>query len=161
MTLITGENGAGKSILLDAIRGMFGLQYCELERPIWRKNVPFSVAMDVLFDGKQQRLTSREIGDGNSFARHSSNSSFHLAPIHAQTQARPPEFITDFWRTTQATDSHDIQGFTFDVAKRIFELSLPNGHFDEVDRLNFTPMVFQSGQRVPLANMSGGNAYLI
>jgi predicted ATP-binding protein involved in virulence len=30
-----------------------------------------------------------------------------------------------------------------------------------VERLTFTPMVFQSGQRVPFANVSGGNAYLI
>ena len=118
-----------------------------------------------------------------------------------------PDFVADFWRTTQATDSYEIQSFSrvehrklltgslqgtysnqevtnlvcsfdylrdshaprdkrtgeilFDVTKRIFELSLLNGHFDEVDRLTFTPMVFQSGQRVPLANMSGGNAYLI
>ncbi len=48
VTLITGENGAGKSIILDAIRGMFGVDYCALERPIWRKNVSFRVAMDVL-----------------------------------------------------------------------------------------------------------------
>ena len=49
----------------------------------------------------------------------------------------------------------------FGVMTQIFNLSLLNGHFDEVDRLAFTPMVFQSGQRVPLANVSGGNAYLI
>ncbi len=37
VVLITGENGAGKSIILDAIRGMFGIQYGKLERDIRRK----------------------------------------------------------------------------------------------------------------------------
>ena len=32
VTLLTGENGTGKRILLDAIRGMFGKHYCKLER---------------------------------------------------------------------------------------------------------------------------------
>ena len=207
VTLITGENGAGKSIILDAIRAMFGQHYCNPERPIWRKGVPFRVGMDVLIDGKSQLINSAAIGDGNSFERTVAATSFNLAPMFVKSAAALPDFVTDFWRTTQATDPYEIQGFTrvdhrallsgslqgtysnrevtnlicsfdylrdahvarekrtgevlFEVTKRIFELSLLNGHFDEVERLTMTPMVFQSGQRVPLANVSGGNAYLI
>jgi len=36
VVLITGENGTGKSIILDAIRKIFGSRYCELERDIAR-----------------------------------------------------------------------------------------------------------------------------
>jgi energy-coupling factor transporter ATP-binding protein EcfA2 len=210
VTLITGENGAGKSIILDAIRGVFGEGYCNLERPIWRKEVDFSVAMETLVAGEREAIKSTGgYGPGNTFNVRSSPN--FLSTPRLRSAAQPgrglPDFVTDFWRTSQATDSYEIQGFTkidhqkllsrslqgtysnqevtnlicsfdylrdahaprdkrtgevlFDVTKRIFELSLLNGHFDEVDRLTFTPMVFQSGQRVPLANMSGGNAYLI
>ncbi|NJL58426.1 MAG: AAA family ATPase [Desulfobacteraceae bacterium] len=37
IVLISGENGTGKSIILDAIRGMFGENYCKLSRNISRK----------------------------------------------------------------------------------------------------------------------------
>ena len=211
VTLITGENGAGKSIILDAIRGMFGNYYRTLERAIWRENVAFRVAMDVLFAGKRGVLDSQKIGRARTFnVAELSNPAVvavYGAPADIPQQGLRPDFVTDFWRTSQATDSYDIQGFTridhrnllagslqgtysnkevtnlicsfdyfrdahvpqdkrrgevlFDVMVRIFKLSLLDGHFDEVDRLNFTPMVFQSGQRVPLANVSGGNAYLI
>jgi energy-coupling factor transporter ATP-binding protein EcfA2 len=211
VTLITGENGAGKSILLDAIRAMFGDQYCQVERPIWRKGAKFAVDMDVVVEGRQYSIES---GSGytpnNTFSAREpkkwGSGGFFSAPKETM-QGAPPPFVTDFWRTTQAPDSYEISGFAridhrkllsgslqgtysnqevtnlicsfdyfrdahvpldkrrgevlFEVMKRIFQLSLLNGHFDEVDRLNFTPMVFQSGQRVPLANMSGGNAYLI
>ena len=33
VVLITGENGTGKSIILDAIRGMFGPNYAQLADP--------------------------------------------------------------------------------------------------------------------------------
>lgn len=211
VTLITGENGAGKSILLDAIRGMFGENYCDLERPLWRKNVPFRVEMSVLLDGETCVIGSEKIGAATRFVIDDpfgdADSRIRRAPYRVGAGTHFPDFVTDFWRTSQATDSYEINGFTridhrnflsgslqgtyknqevtnlicsfdylrdahvardrrtgevlFDVTKRIFELSLLNGHFDEVDRLMFTPMVFQSGQRVPLANMSGGNAFLI
>lgn len=207
VTLITGENGAGKSIILDAIRGMFGPQYGKLERSIWRKNTPFMVELDVFFDGLTLPFSGRGYGPENTISGFGGAEWFQDAPRQIREGNRRPDFVVDFWRTTQATDSYDIQGFTridhrqlldgslqgtysnnevtnlicsfdyfrdahvpqdkrrgevlFDVMTRIFKLSLLDGHFDEVDRLNFTPMVFQSGQRVPLANMSGGNAYLV
>ena len=210
VTLITGENGAGKSIILDAIRAMFGEGYCKIERTIWRKDVSFRVVMDVLDAEERHAIESGGYGAGNTLHASVGDRTmffgFRSAPTQVSKSALP-NFVTDFWRTAQATDSYEIQGFTridhrqllsgslqgtysnqevtnlicsfdylrdshvprdkrtgevlFEVTKRIFELSLLNGHFDEVDRLTFTPMVFQSGQRVPLANMSGGNAYLI
>ncbi len=221
VTLITGENGAGKSIILDAIRGMFGSRYCDLERSIWRGGTPFRVDVSLAYANKKREFLRT---DSVLFDKNLSLSVLdqgwatpvypHLGEADVRRMASLvadgvalPEWVVDYWRTTQATDSYEIQGFTrvdhrrflkgalqgtysnqevtnlicsfdyfrdahvpldkrrgeilFDVMSRIFKLSLLDGHFDEVDRLNFTPMVFQSGQRVPLANMSGGNAYLI
>lgn len=217
VTLITGENGAGKSIILDAIRGMFGWRYCELERSIWRENIPFRIDLSLAYDGRGEGLRSERLSDRGfqvvSFDKDGQAlerllpGSVRRAPSDIADEGARPDWVVDFWRTTQATDTYEIQGFTridhkrllfgslqgtysnkevtnlvcsfdylrdskvsrdrrtgevlFNVTKRIFELSLLHGRFDEVDRLNFTPMVFQSGQRVPLANVSGGNAYLI
>ena len=36
VAFITGENGTGKSIVVDAIRGLFGPSYAKLERDITR-----------------------------------------------------------------------------------------------------------------------------
>jgi predicted ATP-binding protein involved in virulence len=211
VTLITGENGTGKSIILDAIRAMFGRHYCVLERPIWRKGTPFCAVMDLNVGKNEDQISARKIGGGNEidleFLSSETVNRVYGAPVRVTSGSQLPDFVTEFWRTTQATDSFEIQGFSridhqnvlagslqgtysnqevtnlicsfdylrdahvardkrtgevlFDVTKRIFNMSLLNGHFDEVDRLTFTPMVFQSGQRVPLANMSGGNAFLI
>ncbi|HEU4409159.1 MAG TPA: AAA family ATPase [Polyangiaceae bacterium] len=40
VTLLTGVNGTGKTILLDAIRLFFGKGYRKLERDIWRPGTP-------------------------------------------------------------------------------------------------------------------------
>ena len=220
VTLITGENGAGKSIILDAIRGMFGGQYCTLERAIWRGKSPFRLDLSLAYDARREVLRSDRllfdnaldlsvIDDGMAAPKGSRlrGSGLREAVRSVSDGVALPGWVADYWRTTQAMDSYEIQGFTrvdhkrllsgslqgiysnkevtnlvcsfdylrdshvprdkrtgevlFEVTKRIFELSLLNGYFDEVDRLMFTPMVFQSGQRVPLANVSGGNAYLI
>ena len=218
VTLITGENGAGKSIILDAIRGMFGGLYCVIERRLWRGRNPFRVDLALAYDGKRELLRSdsalfdnkfalRGLGEGWVEQAYPSLDSLRNVLRSVVDGAALPGWVVDYWRTTQATDSYEIQGFSkvdhkrflvdslqgtyrnqdvtnlvcsfdylrdshvsrdkrtgevlFGVMKQIFKLSLLNGHFDEVDRLAFTPMVFQSGQRVPLANVSGGNAYLI
>ena len=36
VTILTGDNGAGKSIVVDAIRAVFGPHYALLARPIWQ-----------------------------------------------------------------------------------------------------------------------------
>ena len=45
VTLLTGMNGTGKTILIDAIRGFFGSMYGVLEREIWRPKTPFQIEL--------------------------------------------------------------------------------------------------------------------
>ncbi|KYF71589.1 hypothetical protein BE11_26835 [Sorangium cellulosum] len=49
----------------------------------------------------------------------------------------------------------------YEAIRRIVELSVLDGELSHVDRRAFMPMVRQSGQLVPLSNLSSGNAYLI
>jgi DNA repair exonuclease SbcCD ATPase subunit len=67
VTIITGENGTGKTILLDAIRGLFGQQYGQLERAIWRNGTPFRIEATLHVDGSRRALTTTQRSDPNSF----------------------------------------------------------------------------------------------
>lgn len=58
VAIITGENGTGKTILLDAIRGLFGEPYGRLERAIWRNGTPFQMKANLVIDGRQETLLS-------------------------------------------------------------------------------------------------------
>jgi predicted ATP-binding protein involved in virulence len=213
VALITGENGAGKSILLDAIRGAFGEQFCTLERPIWRPGVAFRIELEMRDAGQPIKvMLNAAVADGNDFRVHEqplqlSNDLENLPGKLANGQV-VPGFVADFWRTTHATDTYDIKSFThqnhqnylrgalqgtlrnaavtelicyFDylrdsreprekaagevlaekIAKIIKASLLDDGEFSHVARSTFTPMIKQSGQLVPLANLSSGNAYLI
>ena len=60
VAVITGENGTGKTILLDAIRGLFGPNYGHLERAIWRPDTPFLAEMNLAVHKRDERLASTQ-----------------------------------------------------------------------------------------------------
>jgi predicted ATP-binding protein involved in virulence len=107
VTFITGENGAGKSILLDAIRGMFGEQFCKLERAIWRPNTPFRIDLSLHFDSQKKTLSSSNRGGQNNFRPN--DSTLVNVPVDlAHGGGTCPNWIVDFWRSTLATDVYEI-----------------------------------------------------
>ncbi|RLC09353.1 MAG: hypothetical protein DRI57_22275 [Deltaproteobacteria bacterium] len=58
VTIITGEDGTGKTIILDAIRGLlFGNVY-SLERNIIRDTNDFSVSLEFVTDTKKEIISS-------------------------------------------------------------------------------------------------------
>ncbi|MFT3769237.1 MAG: AAA family ATPase [Minicystis sp.] len=109
VTIITGENGAGKSILIDAIRGMFGERFAELERPLWRPGTPFEVQLSVVRNGSRYNISSTTPGKGNSFNTVDSGS--FVLPQGVK-HAHDPSWIVDFWRSNLATDSYAIHALS-------------------------------------------------
>ncbi|WP_434043330.1 MULTISPECIES: AAA family ATPase [Sorangium] len=63
VAIITGENGTGKTILLDAVRGLFGNHYGRLERAIWRNGTPFRAAATLVIEGHRVALSSTQTFD--------------------------------------------------------------------------------------------------
>ncbi|WP_433929963.1 AAA family ATPase [Sorangium cellulosum] len=207
VTIITGENGTGKTILLDAVRGLFGHHYGRLERAIWRNGTPFRAEATLVIEGQQVVLTSTQTFDPGFNLLPSNEDIYELPHEVARKGHHPPNWLVDFWRSTLPADPYTIgqlkrqeprQFLTnsltgiqrnaevtelicafdylrgsddprdrrdgevlYEAIRRIVELSVLDGELSHVDRRAFMPMVRQSGQVVPLSNLSSGNAYLI
>jgi ABC-type phosphonate transport system ATPase subunit len=205
VTIITGENGTGKTILLDAIRGLFGQQYGALERAIWRNGTPFHMEASLQVDGSRRVLTATQRAQNHDFRQVSDK--LHGLPLAVAQGKCVPSWVVDFWRSSLPADSYaithllrqDPKSFLvnalkgvqrnaavtelichfdylrssddpherrdgevlYDVTRKIVELSVLDGELSHVARATFTPMIKQSGQLVPLENLSSGNAYLV
>jgi predicted ATP-binding protein involved in virulence len=211
VVLITGENGSGKSIILDAIRGMFGREFSELERDIRRRDAieEARIEMTLEIEGEENKFT------GVKFA--SSTRTHYIVPQPRNLSRKPaevvrsenaPNWIVDYWPSALATGTYEVNSLTapkhegflrkalqgqqnkqnitqlichfdylrdsqdpqeritgnqlYTTLERIIASSLLNGgYLSHVARSTYDPIVVQNGQSVPLANLSGGNAYLI
>ncbi len=112
VTLLTGGNGTGKTIILDAIRGCFGKTFGFLEREIPRKGMPFLINARHSFDVIEgpaavadHRITERRRKDDYAFDTHDPS---ELALDVRDRGMTPPNWVVDFWRSQLANDSHKI-----------------------------------------------------
>jgi predicted ATP-binding protein involved in virulence len=211
VSFITGENGTGKSIVLDAIRGLFGPLFAKLERRIDRNGQSFVMQAHALDAGRSFEMRStvfRE--DGNGFLPESGDEHVEIRNIPTGLSGslrECPNWVVDYWRPGIASGSFDIgslnrpnprvsfrnslQGsihnaevtqlicffdylrdsrsederrtgdLLYDAISKIIAVSVLDGRLDHVERSTLTPIIKQSGQLVPIANLSAGNAYLI
>lgn len=110
VVLITGENGTGKSIILDAIRGMFGPQYCKLERDIRRRKreqEPY-IKMILESDGKEMSLNSYEIRKNDILPGPGDHHTLMNLPENVQKDADCPSWIADFWPSASGQGTYRI-----------------------------------------------------
>lgn len=113
VVLITGENGTGKSIVLDAIRGMFGPAYGSLERNIARRKCNGESEIQLILgqDGEELRLESSEIEANQIKLLMKLNSQERWltdAPGDIQRGGECPNWIADFWPSASASGSYKI-----------------------------------------------------
>ncbi len=97
VTFITGENGTGKSIVIDAIRAAFGTYYANIQRNIAR-------------DGHSPALMALVYEEGRS--------KLSIDPYRGHWSTRPvkefsplpaPKAVLDYWHSTLGTDSFKIE----------------------------------------------------
>lgn len=124
VTIITGENGTGKTIVLDAIRQLFGVYFMRAERKIYRSLDPniSSVKMLAEFTDANDQITSQEFRNLGMDATHHdftiepSNSQDDLMhfPYRIQNGSMGSvKWVVDYWRTGLASDPFTIkEGFT-------------------------------------------------
>ena len=109
VTLLTGANGTGKTIILDAIRTLFGSEFATVERDIWRKGAPGRIEGDITashgrFRGRWSNASGRGAESGGDPRR----SWFEWIPGHVENGQEPPPWVVDFWRSQLANDAYAI-----------------------------------------------------
>lgn len=112
VVLITGENGTGKSIILDAIRGMFGPGYGKLERDIRRRKCEGKSYIKMILepDGKELCLNSYEIRKNDILPGSRSGDHHRLMnlPENVRKGGECPNWIADFWPSASGGGSYRI-----------------------------------------------------
>lgn len=125
VTILTGENGTGKSILLDAIRNCFGLNYFTPQRNIFRNDDHF---IKIVFQSKpgspESSFISIQPGSTSDPIR------IQMLPTYIQinpAQHRPP-LVLDFWDSKKSSDGYKIQHLSSIEHKNFFLHSLQGSY---------------------------------
>jgi predicted ATP-binding protein involved in virulence len=116
--IITGENGSGKTILLDAIRGLFMGLTGSIEREITAEPV-FSIVSDMILHGKSISLTTHRKTNNNQNQFETNDLSFNTLFNNHDPIVRilgghhiKKDFIVDYWTSKLSNDSFNINNIT-------------------------------------------------
>jgi AAA domain, putative AbiEii toxin, Type IV TA system len=136
VTILTGENGTGKTIVLDAIRGMFGPDYAKLERSIQRGNSPFTVSLEYADEGARRLLHSMSMTQERILeVRLGTGARFPLGLLPSSVQrglTKPPGWVVSYWRSSLAVDEFGIHAISTPQHKGYLLGSL-QGHYKNQD----------------------------
>jgi predicted ATP-binding protein involved in virulence len=130
VVLITGENGTGKSILLDAIRGLFGpLYYSKLERDIRRRGTEDRVSVRGTFGTYEQEVTVSTTKSNEQVFEVKQNPTpgvyqISVLPHSVQQGADCPYWVVDFWSSNATTGSYQVNELRAPNHKSVFVNSL-------------------------------------
>ncbi|MCP4353060.1 MAG: AAA family ATPase [Desulfobacterales bacterium] len=120
VTIITGENGTGKTIITDAIRGLLG-KY-NLERNIIRNNNDFSVSLEYAVDNETKVLSSSKLVDNYNFHLNS-----HALLNRFITNQKPDatwNWVCDYWTSRLSSDSFEAKSLVAPIPENIYVNSL-------------------------------------
>lgn len=101
VTLITGENGTGKSIVLDAIRAVFGEEFAKVERDITRDDVPFEITIRHAIRTDDSTAVREDTIVRRSKGQIRYDDHFDLVTLPRRVlgdSAAPPAWVVDYWR---------------------------------------------------------------
>lgn len=132
VTIITGMNGAGKSIVIDAIRAALSGQ--QLERDIVADINYFSIEMNVILNGNTQWLSTSTLQNG-----HIQNVDHNIwKPLVIGYDVPGPvnNWVIDYWSSKSPSDSFKIANMTtIQHEKALMGVML--GNKSNLDLINF------------------------
>jgi len=105
VTVITGENGTGKSIILDSIRSLLMGIFENVERDICRSQ-NFLLDMKLSLEGQNINLKAESRNNSKNFAVNDANVN-HLFKYHIESKYKR-NFIFDYWTTKLSNDQFKL-----------------------------------------------------
>lgn len=133
VTIITGMNGAGKSIVIDAIRAALSGQ--QLERDIVADTNDFSIEMDVIFNGNTMHLSTSTLKDGHIKGADYTNISKPLA-FGYDVLGPVNNWVIDYWSSKSPSDPFKINNMTNIRHEKALE-GVMLGKKSHLDLINF------------------------
>jgi predicted ATP-binding protein involved in virulence len=122
VTIITGENGTGKTIVLDAIRGL--LATYQLERHIIRNDNDFSVSLKYATDNKTERLSCSELTQKNQLKLNSDKDKFRNRFLADQKPDASWNWVIDYWTSKLSTDGFEVKTLVAPIPENLYVKSL-------------------------------------
>lgn len=107
---ITGENGTGKSIILDAIRTIFMGVFSEVERDI-TSSKDFLIKIDLSINNSSLELLSTKRNNGR-FGFLTSNTEIDKLFKSQFEHSFKKDFIVDYWTSKLSSDKFNIDSIT-------------------------------------------------
>lgn len=114
ITIITGENGTGKTIILDAIRKML-LRDSEKGRNIC-KDKAFNIELDLEFNGQNSKLIATEIARNSKNALDVKKDNYGFYDLYQKFTSLEVEnniWITNYWTSKSDNQPFDIGTLQF------------------------------------------------
>ncbi len=133
VTIITGENGTGKSVIIDAIRLLFN-HTSKIGRDIVHNHNDFQMEMTMTVNNSNIRLLSAK----NEIYRLQSqnNDIFHRCFAEYEADKKHPNWVVDYWNSNLANDSFIINSIsTIDIKKAL--IGALDGKSSNVQLTNF------------------------
>lgn len=113
---LTGLNGSGKSIIMDAVRFWFGGHYTDLDRELPRSGNEqgFSIEVTVETSRREHSAVVRSplhLAETRSYTKPREANEVWLKPLTVERFADVPDWVVDYWCSGAATGSSVIPGF--------------------------------------------------
>lgn len=133
VTIITGRNGAGKSIIIDAIRA--ALCGTGIERNIVANNEDFKIEMSLNYDGTFKKVTTNTFSDGHiqGVDWFGLSQFFHHG---YKLSGKVFDWVVDYWSSKLPTDSFSLKTMN-GIKNELVLAGVLNGKKTNVELTNF------------------------
>lgn len=127
--IFTGENGTGKTIVLDAIRAMLLGKWGKIERDIVRNNTPFNLYLNLTLNEKEYELKCKSVRNDTlniDFPTIGQAVTMKLSDRLLGTARY--NWMLDYWTSKLATDSFDLRNLVFPEPNQYLQNALNGIH---------------------------------
>lgn len=142
VTLFTGLNGSGKTVVLDAVRHWFGGQYGAVERALPRTGAPegFCIRPWIRVEGAVYEEDVTSIQHYRDTFTDALEHPLWQLPHKVELTLKAPPFVLDYWCPASASDSYEVNALERPNHGRV----LVNALQGDLSRARTTQFLFQA-----------------